>query len=328
MTDRDARLRWGVIATGKIASVVTEDLHRVDEVEVLAVSSRSQARATEFAERHRIPRAYDDYRRLLADPDIDVVYIATPHSQHHEVAKAALIAGKHVLCEKPFTLTVAEAEDLAALARIHGRFLMEAMWTRFNPLIQQLRTLVADGVLGQVHTISADFGFAHRYDPTHRLWDPAQGGGALLDLGVYPISFAHMLLGEPIGLEAHGALAPSGVDADTGLLLRYPDGGHAVLRCSLRAALDARAGISGPLGRIDLPELFFRPTELIVRITGEEPVTHSIELDGAGYTYQLREVCRGIRAGEVESPQLTHAESIAVQRTLVAAMETVGARVG
>ncbi|APU14423.1 MULTISPECIES: Gfo/Idh/MocA family protein [Actinoalloteichus] len=328
MTDRDAPLRWGIVSTGAIASVVAEDLHRVAEIEILAVSSRTQARAEEFAATHRIPRAYDDYRLLLADPDVDVVYIATPHAAHHEVAKAALLAGKHVLCEKAFTLTAEQAQELVTLAAERSRFLMEAMWTRFNPLIQRLRTLVADGEIGVLRTVSADFGFAVPYDPAARLWDPVQGGGALLDLGVYPVSFAHMLLGEPTGVEVHGSLAPNGVDAESGLLLRYPAGAHAVLRSSLTASLHARASVSGTLGRVDLADPFFRPTEMTVTVHGAEPVTHRLELDGAGYTYQLREVCLRIRAGEIESPHQTHAETVAVLRTLGTALAGLGTRVG
>ncbi|ASO19872.1 putative dehydrogenase [Actinoalloteichus hoggarensis] len=328
MNDRDAPLRWGIVSTGAIAATVVEDLHRVTEIEVLAVSSRTQTRAEEFAARHRIPRAYADYRLLLADPDVDVVYIATPHAAHHEVAAAALLADKHVLCEKAFTVTAEQARELVDLARERGRFLMEAMWTRFNPLIRRLRDLVSDGVIGDVRTVSADFGFAVPYDPTARLWDAAQGGGALLDLGVYPVSFAHMLLGEPTGIEVHGSLAPNGVDAESGLLLRYPAGAHAMLRSSLTASLHARACVSGTLGRVDLTDPFFRPTEMTVTVHGAEPVVHRLELDGAGYTYQLREVCLRVRAGEVESPHQTHAETVAVLRTVGAALAGLGARVG
>lgn len=314
-------VRWGVIAPGWIADVVTGDMLRVRDSEVLAVSSRALPRAQAFATKHGIPRAYGSTAELLADPDIDVVYVATPHGQHHEVTRAALEAGKHVLCEKAFTLTVEQAEDLVALARERGLFLMEAMWTRFNPLIRELRKLVADGAIGEVRAIHADFGFVHDYDPEHRLWDVAAGGGALLDLGVYPVSFTHMLLGEPAFISAHGSLAPNGVDADSGLLLGYPNGAHALLTCSLRAASEAKALVVGTKGRIDLPELFFRPDVMVVNGT-----EHRIELDGAGYIYQLQEVVDRIVAGETESPEMPLDDTVAVMRTLCTALEQLGVR--
>jgi predicted dehydrogenase len=317
-------VQWGVIATGGIAEVVTGDLLRLADARVLAVSSRLLPKAQEFAARHGIPRAYGDYRELLADPDVDVVYVATPHAQHHEVTRAALLAGKHVLCEKAFTLTVADAEDVVDLARERGLFLMEAMWTRFNPLIRRVRELVADGAIGHVRTIRADFGFTHEYRPGDRLWNPALGGGSLLDLGVYPVSFAHMLLGEPESVEVHGSLAPTGVDAEAALLLRYPDGAHALLSSSLTSAPEVSAVVIGTRGRIELPEPFYRPSVVTVHRAGAEPEELRREIDGAGYTYQAQEVVDRIRAGDLESPEMPLDETLAVMRTLCTALDALG----
>ncbi len=317
-------MRWGVIATGGIAEVVTGDMLRVPDVEVLAVSSRRIDRAREFAERHGIPRPYGDHHELLADPDVEVVYVATPHAQHHEVARDALLAGKHVLCEKAFTLTVADAEDLVALARDRGLFLMEAMWTRFNPLVRELGALVADGTIGDVRTVHADFGFVADYDARARLWNPAMGGGSLLDLGVYPVSFAHLLLGEPSVVHAHGSLAPSGVDAEIGLLLGYPGGAHALLSASLVTAPAVRATVVGTMGRVEVHDPFFRPEAITVHRTGEEPRTRTVALDGAGYTYQIQEVVDRVRAGDVESPRMPHADTVAVMRTMTRALDALG----
>jgi predicted dehydrogenase len=318
-------IRWGVVATGGIAAVVTGDLQRLPDAEVLAVSSRDIRRAESFAAAHGIPRAYGDYPSLLDDPDVDVVYVATPHSQHHEVSKAALVAGKHVLCEKPIALEVGHAEELADLARRRGLFLLEGMWTRFNPLIRTLRRLVGEGVIGEVRSVRADFGFAQPYDPEHRLWNPALGGGALYDLGVYPVAFAHMLLGAPESVTAHGRLAANGVDADAGLMLRYPGGAHALLGCSLISPLAVAASVVGTKGRIELPEMFYRPTVMTAHI-GDESETYGIDLDGEGFTYQLTAVMDGIRAGAVESPEMRHDDTIAVLRTLVSAVDGLGAR--
>jgi predicted dehydrogenase len=316
-------LRWGVVATGGIATVVIGDLRRLSDVDLVAVSSRSLDRAQRFAAAHQIPRAYDSHLELLDDPDVDVVYVATPHAQHHAISKAALLAGKHVLCEKPLAMTVAQAEDLVTLARQRGLFLMEAMWTRFNPLIRLLRTLVQRGTIGEVRSVRADFGFAQPYDPAHRLWNPELGGGALHDLGIYPVSFAHLLLGQPQWLRAHGFLAPTGVDAEAALLLGYPDGVHAMLGCSLVSSPPAGATVIGTNGRIELPEPFYRPSMLTV-LTSDDTEVHRIELDGAGYTYQLRAVTSAIRAGAVESEHMPHDETIAVLRTLTTALGQLG----
>jgi predicted dehydrogenase len=312
-------VRWGVIATGGIADVVTSDLLRVPGAEVVAVSSRALPRAQEFAAKHGIPRAYGSYDDLLADPDVDVVYVATPHAQHHEVARAALLAGKHVLCEKAFTLTLEDAQDLVGLARDRGLFLMEAMWTRFNPLIRRLKTLVAEGAIGELRAVHADFGFTAGYDPEHRLWNPALGGGALLDLGVYVVSFAHMLLGVPESVTVHGSLAPTGVDADAALLLGYSDGAHALLTCSLTSTPETRAVVIGTKGRIEVPEPFYNPAAIVVN-----GVEERAELDGVGYTYQLREVTERITAGDLESPEMQLDDTLAVMRTVTIALNGLG----
>ncbi|WP_285751431.1 Gfo/Idh/MocA family oxidoreductase [Lentzea sp. NBRC 105346] len=306
-------LNWGVIATGGIAHAVTADMRKVPGVNVHAVSSRILGKAEEFAAKHEIERPYGDYRALLADPDVDVVYVATPHAQHHEVTLAALRAGKHVLCEKAFTLTAAQAEDLVAVARSSGLFLMEAMWTRFNPLIRRLRSFD----IGEIRTIRADFGFAHDFDPADRLWAKELGGGALLDLGVYPVSLAHMLLGEPETVTAHGSLAPTDVDGDAGLLLGYPHGAHALLTCSLRATSETKATIVGTHGRIDIADPFYNPTSIVVN-----GVEHTCP-DG-GYTHQIREVVERISAGDTESPEMPLDDSLAVMRTLEAALRQIG----
>ncbi|MCS7478923.1 Gfo/Idh/MocA family protein [Umezawaea endophytica] len=312
-------VRWGVVAPGGIADVVTADLLLVRGAEVLAVSSRALPRAQEFAEKHGIPRAYGSTADLLADPDVDVVYVATPHAQHHEVARAALLAGKHVLCEKAFTLTLADAQDLVDLARERNLFLMEAMWTRFNPLVRRIKSLVAEGAIGEVRAVHADFGFTAAYDPSHRLWNPALGGGALLDLGVYPVSFTHMLLGEPESITVHGSLAPSGVDADVALLLAYANGAHGLLTCSLTSTPEVSATIVGSGGRIDVPEPFFNPSAIVVN-----GVEERVELEGTGYTYQLTEVTQRVAAGYTESPEMTLDDTLAVMRTLTTALDALG----
>lgn len=295
----------------------------VPGVEVRGVSSRDAARAEDFARKHGIPRFYSDYRELLADPGIDVVYVATPHSSHFTVARDALRAGKAVLCEKPLTVHLEDAEELVELARERGLFLMEAMWTRFNPLTRKLRQLVKDGVIGTVRSVHADFGFAFPHDPAHRLWDLAAGGGSLLDVGIYPVAFAHMLLGEPESIVAQGTVQ-GGVDSEAALLLRYPDGAFAQLSSSLLGHYPVSAMVVGTQGRIEVPPVFYRPTEMVVTRLDAEPQRETLELKGNGYEYQIAEVTERVLAGDTESPEMPLDETLAVARTLATALGQLG----
>ena len=196
------RPRWGIVGTGGISRTTVGDLHLTENVDLVAVASRTAAAAEAFATEHGVPRWHGSYEALFADDGVDVVYIGTPIGTHAEVARAALLAGKHVLLEKAFTTTGGEARELAALAAAQGRFLMEAMWMRFNPVIRRLLAEVADGVVGEVRTVQASFGFPPPPGAIH--WRQDLGGGALLDMGVYPLTFAQLLLGEPGSVEATG----------------------------------------------------------------------------------------------------------------------------
>jgi predicted dehydrogenase len=309
-------IRWGILGTGWIARVFTEDLLRLPGHVVSAVGSRAPHTAEEFAARHGIERAYGSYERLAADDDVDVVYVATPHNVHLAHASLCLEAGRAVLVEKPFTTNAADAERLIALARDRGLFAMEAMWTRFNPLIARLRTLVAGGAVGEVTAIYADFGFSSPYDPAHRHWSPELAGGALLDVGVYPLYFAWMLLGAPDSIQATAATAPTGVDANTGILLGYASGAVALLHCNLRADSPLTATVTGTEGRIEVAAPFFRPDAMTLHRRGAEPETFTIEVPGNGYTYQAEEVARCLRAGELESPDMPLDETLAIHGNL------------
>jgi predicted dehydrogenase len=258
-------IRWGILATGSIAAAFTEDLGLLPDAEVFAVASRTQAAADAFAARYGIPHAYGDWEQLAADERVDVVYVATPHSAHHDAAALCLDAGRAVLCEKPLTMDAAEARALVELARGRGVFLMEAMWMRCNPAIRRIVEVIGDGAIGAVQTVHADFGILGPTDPAHRLRNPALGGGALLDLGVYPVSFAHLLLGRPAQVRAWSSLTPEGVDANTGVLLGYQDGALAALSCGIVAGTPCRAVVAGEGGRIELPPVFFRPNHFTLR---------------------------------------------------------------
>lgn len=317
-------IRWGILGTGGIAHKFTADLLRLPGHEVAAVGSRAPRTADAFAAEFGLPRAYGTYAELAADGEVDVVYVATPHSGHYDAARTCLEAGRAVLVEKPLTPAAADAEKLVAYARDRGLFLQEGMWTRFNPLIVKLRELVADGAIGTVTAVYADFCWAPPYDPASRFWSPELAGGALLDLGVYPLAFAWMLLGAPGTVQATATLAPTGVDANTGILLGYDSGAVALLHCGLTAQSPQTATVVGTGGRIELPALFYRPTSMTLRRAGAEPETFGLELDGNGFTYEAEEVARCLRTGLLESPHLPLDETIAILRTT----DTITAQLG
>ncbi|MEW2557489.1 Gfo/Idh/MocA family protein [Streptomyces griseorubiginosus] len=322
-------VRWGILATGGIAAAFTADLVDLPDAEVVAVASRSEASAKAFAERFGIERAYGEWGALAEDADIDVVYVATPHSAHRAAAGLCLSAGRNVLCEKAFTLNVREAEELVGLAKDGGRFLMEAMWMYCNPLVRRLKALVDDGAIGEVRTVQADFGLAGPFPPAHRLRDPAQGGGALLDLGVYPVSFAHLLLGEPSDVVAKAVLSEEGVDLQTGALLSYDGGALASLHCSLTGGTATIASVTGSLGRIDIPNGFFHPDRFVLHRDGRDPEEFAADpADGPrnSLKHEAREVMRALRAGETESPLVPLEGTLAVMRTLDAIRDRIGVR--
>ncbi|MEV5486987.1 Gfo/Idh/MocA family oxidoreductase [Streptomyces bobili] len=322
-------VRWGILATGGIAAAFTADLIDLPDAEVVAVASRTEASAGAFAERFGIPRAYGDWETLAKDADIDVVYVATPHSAHRDAAGLCLEAGRNVLCEKAFTLNLREATELVALARDNDRFLMEAMWMYCNPVIRRMKALIDDGAIGEVRTVQADFGLEGPFPPSHRLRDPAQGGGALLDLGVYPVSFAHLLLGEPTSVSAQAVISAEGVDLQTVAALSWDSGALAALHCSLVGGTGVTASVTGTRGRIDIPAGFFHPDHFVLHRAGRDPEEFTADpADGPRTTmrHEAREVMRALRAGETESPLVPLDGTLAVMRTLDTVRERIGVR--
>ncbi len=319
-------IRWGVVGPGRIAESVLPDFAHVPHARVVAVASRSQERADAFAARHGIDRAHGSYAAILADPDVDVLYVATPHAQHAAFALAALRAGKALLVEKSFTATTAGAREVVDLARETGVFTMEAMWTRFQPAVVALRELVADGAIGEVRSVQADLGVSRDYDPADRLFALELGGGALLDLGVYVVSFAQMLLGTPQRVAATGSVFPTGVDAEVGLLLGYDDGRAATLLTSLRQALPGQARVFGTEGWIDVLPRFHHPDTIVLHRAGDEPETITRPATGVGYAHELVEVTECLRAGRSESAVMPLSDTLAVQDVLGQAAEQLGVR--
>ncbi|TQN37674.1 putative dehydrogenase [Blastococcus colisei] len=319
-------IRWGIVGPGRIADKVVQDFAHVEGARPVAAASRSLDRARAFADRHGLERAYGSYAEIIDDPDVDVLYVATTHAQHHAVALAALRAGKALLVEKSFTATTAGAAEVIGLARERGVFVMEAMWTRFMPAVVALRRLIDDGAIGEVRLVQAELGSLWEFDPSHRLFDPAVGGGALLDMGVYPLSFAQMLLGTPESLAVHGSTFPNGVDAEAGMLLRYAGGRSALLTTSLVYRLPGEARIAGTRGWIDVHPRFHQPDGFVLHREGADPETVEPGGLGWGYAHELIEVTECVRAGRTESAVMPLADTLAVQTLLGEAAEQLGVR--
>lgn len=318
-------LRWGVLGPGRIAANVARDFGNVARGEIVAVGSRDLGRAAAFAAEHApAARAHGSYAELLADDGVDAVYIATPHAQHARHASAAIAAGKAVLVEKSFTATYDAAEDVVNAAREAGTFAMEAMWTRFQPAVVRLREVIADGAIGEVRAVTADLGVRRPYDPADRLFDLALGGGALLDLGVYVVSFAQMVLGQPRSVTALGSLAPSGVDAEAGLLVDFGHGRTATLQTSFRSPSPGNARIYGTDGWIDVPPRFHHPDRFVLHRSGHDPVTEVHPPRGAGYAHEFDEVADCIEGNRTESAVMSLADTLVVQRVLQDAADQLG----
>jgi predicted dehydrogenase len=315
------KVRWGILATGKIASRFVQDISRVPEAEVVAVGSRAVDSAAAFAQTHGIARFYGSWAELAADPGVDIVYVATPHSHHHAAGRAFLVAGKPLLVEKAFTLDLAQAQDLVTLARERNLFLMEAMWTRTVPGILRLQQLLAEGAIGRITSAHAAFGLEFEPEPSHRLRDPSLGGGALLDLGVYPVHFAQLLLGPPSHVHAWSRLHPEGTDARTGIVLGFADGAVATLYCGVGGEIRA-ASVVGTLGRVDFPHGFHNASSFVLHRTGEEP--QQITTEPADLHYEAAEAGRCLRAGFTESPLVPLESTLAVMRTLDAVRAQIG----
>ena len=310
-------LRWGVIGTGGIAARFTEDLDGA----VVAVGSRTAESAERFGRQFGVERRHPGYQELVDDPRVEAVYVATPHPGHRPAALLAIAAGKPVLVEKPFMMDAAEAREVAGAARAAGVFCMEAMWSRFLPHLVRLRELLAGGAIGEVRTLIADHGQRFVPDRSHRLFAPELGGGALLDLGVYPVSFASMVLGPPSTLTAASTPAFTGVDAQTSAVLRYAGGAHAVLTCTLESRTATRASIAGTDGRIDIDPVWYAPARLTVsRFDGGgesyDGVTAAGEGPGKGLRFEAAEVARCVRDGRTQSPVMPLDESVQIMQTL------------
>jgi predicted dehydrogenase len=310
-------IRWGILSTGAIARKFAIGLRDTPDAHLLAVGSRTQSGAEAFAAEFNIPRQYGSYEALAADPDVDVIYIGTPHPMHYETAMLCLQAGKPVLLEKPFALNAGQAEALIHFAREKRIFLMEAMWTRFTPVMAKVRDVLSAGTLGAVRMVQADFGFRAPFDPRHRLFAPELGGGALLDVGIYPVSFAAMVFGQqPSEIVSSAALGTTGVDEQSAMIFTYPDGALAQLSCAVRTQTPQEALIVGEKGWIRIPSRWWVPRVYTLQIDGEAEQVFEPPFVGNGYNYEAAAVGECLRAGRTESDIMPLDETLAIMRTL------------
>jgi predicted dehydrogenase len=316
----NSAVRWGILGTGGIASAFVSDLRLTESGVPSAVGSRSQSSADRFADEFGIERRHSGYESLVADPEVDVVYVATPHPMHRDNAILALRAGKPVLVEKPFAMNAQESIEIVEVARETGLFAMEAMWTRFLPHIAVIRDWLEHGALGEVVTVIADHGQWFAEDREFRLFAPELGGGALLDLGVYPVSFASMILGTPRRVATLSDPAFTGVDAQTSMLFGYESGAQAVLTCTLRAKSPTRASIVGTDARIEIDGDFYAPAAVTLVPRAGEPTRIASSHEGRGLRHQADEVARCLAAGDLESPLMGLDESISIMQTMDAVL--------
>jgi len=301
---------WGIIGPGKIAKKFAAALGMVDGAALRAVASRDAARATGFAKEYGAGTGYGSYEELAADAAVDAVYIATPHGFHAEHAILCLRQGKAVVCEKPMALSAAEVSTMIAASRESGAFLMEALWTRFIPLMRSVMELIDSGAIGAVKYVRADFGFLAPFNPEGRLYNMRLGGGSLLDIGIYPLFLCTQLLGRPARIVAAGDLSPTGSDVTCHALLQYGDGVSAVISSTLACQTSLTAEIAGTEGMIRIPTPWYKNDRYEWGRTGEPAQLVTLEPMVNGFEYQIREAMRCRALGLIESPLLPHSFSL------------------
>ena len=318
-------IRWGILGTGAIAHKFADALNVVPDAELSAVGSRAKHTADAFGDEFDIPRRYGSYESLVEDSEVDAIYVSSPHPMHHDHTLLCLNADKAVLCEKPFALNAREAASMIQCARERGLFLMEAMWSRYLPAIVQVRQWLAEDAIGEVRMMMADFGFRANFNPEGRLLNPALGGGALLDIGVYIVSLASMVYGEqPIRIKALADIGETGVDEQTTMAFRYGSGAMATLACAVRTDTPRDVRIQGTRGNIHIPTPFYDTYTATLNVSGEVPVTVEPGRVENGFKYEIEEAGRCLREGLLESPALPLDETLAIIGTLDAVRAEIG----
>lgn len=309
-------IRWGILSTGRIADAFASALNYLPDARIMAVGSRNQDTADAFASKFNIPNAFNSYEALANHPEVDVVYVASPQSLHAEHTLLCLKAGKHVLCEKPFTINAKEAEACIRLAREKGLFLMEALWTRYLPAMVKAHEWVKSGEIGEVLLVKADFSIHKERDPQHRLYDAARGGGALLDLGIYPVSLATMIMGIPKTVHSQLIMGETGVDEQVAMLFGYEGGKAAILSTGLSGNLPNNAIIKGTEGYIEIHYPFWFPHQVSLHKHGMDAQLENIPFASNGLNYEASEVHNCLRSGKLESAIMPLDESLAIMKIM------------
>lgn len=309
------KFRWGILGLGSIAKKFAIGLQSAPGARLTAVGSRTREKADAFGQEFGAEKSYGSYAEVANDPDVDAVYVATPHPMHYEDTLLCLRAGKAVLCEKPFTINARQARELVDEAKSRKVFLMEAMWTRFLPVMVRVRELIKSGAIGEARLLQADFGFRAGVNPESRLFNPALGGGSLLDVGVYPVSLSSMLFGKPSEIAGYANLGQTGVDEEAAFVFRHPGGKMSILSSAIRLTTPHDARIIGTDGYITVPPAWWVGKTLTLTRDGKDEVV-DCPITGNGYNYEAEEVERCVRAGLLESDIMTHAESIEIMDTL------------
>jgi predicted dehydrogenase len=317
MDDVTDSLRWGILGTGGIATSFTTDLV-ANGLTVVGVGSRTQEAADAFAAAHGIPNSHGSYEALVADPEVDAIYVSTPHPFHYDNAKLVLNAGKHALVEKPFTLNARQAREVVDLAKSLNLVVLEAMWTRWLPHMIRVHELIANGTLGEVRTVIADHNQHLPLDPAHRINNPDLGGGALLDLGIYPVSLAWDIFGQPTSVTAISApTASTGVDRQTAILMGYADGQQAVLHTALDTRGPNTAAIIGTKGRIEIDAVWYTPTSFTAYDSNNAVIERFDQaVVSRGMQYEAWALERLVADGVIEGSELPPSETVAIMETL------------
>lgn len=313
---RREKIHWGIIGCGRMAGLFAESLRIVEDAHLLAVASRTERKAKQFGEKFGVERRYGSYEELAFDKDVDVVYIATPHNLHRDNAMLCIENNKSVLCEKPFTVNAAQAAEVIQKAREKGVFLMEAMWTRFLPVVKKVRELIAQEIIGEIRMLKADFGYRIDWLPEHRALNPKLAGGALLDVGIYPVSFASLVFNSiPQTIRTTAHIGKTGVDEQSAYTFIYKNGAIALMSSAVRTFIPSDAYILGSGGYIHLPE-FWRAKSATIYRERQEGETLSFDYEKPGYHFEAMEVNRCIKNNQTESKTMPLAETLQIMKTV------------
>ncbi|MEL6718325.1 MAG: Gfo/Idh/MocA family oxidoreductase [Bacteroidota bacterium] len=322
-----SKINWGIIGLGKIAKKFAQDIKATSNAKLYAVASRSLEKAKEFAAAYDAPHAFGSYEELLSCENLDAVYIATPHPYHHKHSLLCLEASLPVLCEKPFAINERQVQEMISKAKEKNVFLMEALWTHFLPTMSKVKKLIQEDVIGEVLSVRADFGFRAPFLPEKRLFNRELGGGALLDIGIYPVFLALFLLGYPDEIGAMGKIGKTGVDEELGMAFKYKNGQMAHLHSTLIARTTTEAFIYGTKGVIHLPERWFTPTDIVIKLYGQKEAdfqTISFDYKGTGFEYEIEEASRCILEGKQEHEKMSWDFSLQLIRLLDAIRKEIG----